>query len=260
MTSPIDPYSRIIWSADVWHMGNLVRALASMSRKPIVKIDRPFFERRENGAWAVFETLATMEDVVVFDDAKISGVGRELYDSAVNHTISPQPWMLNCMATSISNGIYIQTLDDQGRKQELDSLKQFADVCNASGVAPCAVTVLTSKSEEIIWDEYNQRDGVRQVEWYAEWLVKFGFTHLVCSPLEAKAVRRHSDFSGLTLVTPGIRPAGAAVTHQSRFTTPAQAFENGADYIVIGSPITNGPGTIAENLDAIAAEVQAVLN
>lgn len=259
MSNPTDPYQRIIWSADVGTTKKLLSTLAFMPRKPIVKIDRPFFERRGNGFYRIFELLAA-NDITVFDDAKITGVGRELRESAENHTLGPRPWMLNCMSNSLANGKSNLSPDAKARGEELDSLKQFAEVCTEAGVNRCSVTVLTSKSDDIVWDEYNQRDAASQVQWYAEWLVKFGFTHLVCSPLEAKKLRRNSDFNSLKLVTPGIRPVGAAVTHQSRFTTPTEAFENGADFIVVGSPITKGPGSPAENLDAIAAEVAAVLN
>ncbi len=64
----------------------------------------------------------------------------------------------------------------------------------------------------------------------------------VCSPLEVAGVRER--FPGGTLVVPGIRPASAAADDQSRIATPALAVASGADYLVIGRPITRvrGPG------------------
>ena len=56
------------------------------------------------------------------------------------------------------------------------------------------------------------------------------------------------------IVTPGVRPAGAALGDQSRVTTPRQAFENGSSHIVVGRPITAAPDALAA-FEAIAAEL-----
>jgi orotidine-5'-phosphate decarboxylase len=50
---------------------------------------------------------------------------------------------------------------------------------------------------------------------------------------------------GFKLVTPGIRPAGSAAGDQSRIVTPQAAIANGADYLVIGRPITEAPDPVA---------------
>jgi orotidine-5'-phosphate decarboxylase len=67
-----------------------------------------------------------------------------------------------------------------------------------------------------------------------------GLDGIVCSPREAEAVRASlgPDFR---LVTPGVRPAGTAAGDQKRVMTPAQAVAAGADYLVIGRPITAAP-------------------
>ena len=66
----------------------------------------------------------------------------------------------------------------------------------------------------------------------------------VCSPREIKATRAACgpDFK---LVVPGIRPDWAAAGDQKRITTPAQAIRDGADYIVIGRPITGADDPLA---------------
>ncbi len=80
-----------------------------------------------------------------------------------------------------------------------------------------------------------------------------GMDGVVCSPREATVLRAQlgPDF---LLVTPGVRPAGAATDDQSRVATPAQAVKNGADYLVIGRPITAAPDPIAAMAN-ITAEV-----
>ena len=58
----------------------------------------------------------------------------------------------------------------------------------------------------------------------------------------------------LLLVTPGIRPAGGAVGDQKRVATPAEAIRNGADYLVVGRPVTQAPDPRAA-AEAIVAEI-----
>ncbi len=71
---------------------------------------------------------------------------------------------------------------------------------------------------------------------------------LVCSAQEAVALK--SNFPQLSLVTPGIRPAGSAANDQKRILTPAQAIQAGADYLVVGRPITQAadPALMVEQI------------
>jgi orotidine-5'-phosphate decarboxylase len=64
-----------------------------------------------------------------------------------------------------------------------------------------------------------------------------GLDGVVCSAREAALLRQHCG-SEFCLVTPGIRPADAAADDQSRIMTPCAALDQGADYLVIGRPIT----------------------
>jgi orotidine-5'-phosphate decarboxylase len=81
-----------------------------------------------------------------------------------------------------------------------------------------------------------------------------GLDGVVCSPLEAAAVRSALG-PGFRLVTPGVRPASAAAGDQKRVMTPAQACAAGADYLVVGRPITAAPDPLAA-LAAIDAELR----
>jgi len=60
---------------------------------------------------------------------------------------------------------------------------------------------------------------------------------LIASPHEAVSLRKALGHSA-TIITPGVRPTWAAADDQKRFTTPAEALQNGADYLVIGRPVT----------------------
>lgn len=64
-----------------------------------------------------------------------------------------------------------------------------------------------------------------------------GADGVICSPQEAALVRALPEAKGRLIVTPGVRPAGAAVGDQKRVATPAEAILAGADHIVVGRPI-----------------------
>jgi orotidine-5'-phosphate decarboxylase len=87
----------------------------------------------------------------------------------------------------------------------------------------------------------------------AELAKKSGLDGIVASVREARRIREALG-DGFVIVTPGIRPAGAAVGDQKRVATPKAAIEAGSDYLVIGRPIyqAESPGAAA---DAILAEI-----
>jgi orotidine-5'-phosphate decarboxylase len=83
-----------------------------------------------------------------------------------------------------------------------------------------------------------------------------GIDGLVASAAEAALLRaRRGD--RLILVTPGIRPSGAVSGDQKRVATPGQAIKDGADYLVVGRPVTQAPDPRAA-AQAIVAEIAAV--
>jgi len=117
----------------------------------------------------------------------------------------------------------------------------------AAGIAPpllIAVTVLTSLDDgdlEAVGQAIPSGDQVRRLALLAR---EAGCDGVVCSPHEIGSLRAACgpDF---TLVVPGIRPADAAEDDQKRKMTPPDAVAAGADYIVIGRPITQAPDPAA---------------
>ena len=81
-----------------------------------------------------------------------------------------------------------------------------------------------------------------------------GIRGFVCSAKEIASTR--SSFPEATLVIPGIRPAGASIGDQKRVATPAAAISAGADFLVIGRPITQAPDPAAAAA-AILEEIAA---
>jgi orotidine-5'-phosphate decarboxylase len=78
----------------------------------------------------------------------------------------------------------------------------------------------------------------------------------ICSPREVGYLRKQLPHLDMKFVTPGIRPAGAALNDQSRVMTPGQAAALGIDFIVVGRPITHAPDPRKAALD-ILAEMKA---
>ncbi|MBQ3984142.1 MAG: orotidine-5'-phosphate decarboxylase, partial [Bacteroidales bacterium] len=108
-----------------------------------------------------------------------------------------------------------------------------------------AVTQLTSTSEDRMRDELLINASMEEtVAKYAANTKAAGLDGVVCSPLEAAAIKRRCGADFLT-VTPGIRFAGAAADDQVRITTPARAKEIGSDFIVVGRPITAAEDPVA---------------
>ncbi|MDA0257793.1 MAG: orotidine-5'-phosphate decarboxylase [Cyanobacteria bacterium] len=101
-----------------------------------------------------------------------------------------------------------------------------------------AVTVLTSWQEQRLQQELAIcQDIGERVSALAQLSATAGIGGCVCSPLEAAALRdQHPE--PFALVTPGIRPKGAAVGDQARVMGPAEAIAAGASQLVIGRPIT----------------------
>ena len=107
-----------------------------------------------------------------------------------------------------------------------------------------AVTVLTSLVDADLAEVGLQRSAADQALALAQLTAACGLDGVVCSSVEAPRLRAvlPADFR---LVTPGIRPAGSAKDDQARTNTPEAAIANGADYLVIGRPITQADDPLA---------------
>jgi orotidine-5'-phosphate decarboxylase len=115
-----------------------------------------------------------------------------------------------------------------------------------------AVTVLTSYDENDL-HAAGYRLGVSEMEARALQAQALGVDGLVCSGEEAAAVRSIVG-PQMALVTPGIRPAGAAVGDQKRVMTPGRAIAAGANYLVVGRPVVEAADPKAA-ADSIVAEI-----
>jgi len=245
-----DVFARQIWSADVDGPKPVVdrveRVRQRTGRRIKVKIDRLF---QGTHGYEVYDMLRDL-DYDVFNDAKLAEIPSKLEELARLEIAKSKPWMLNCMAGDLSSG-----LAEAPKRNDLDGLKRFAEVCLEHDVRPCAVTVLTSKKPHIVKLEFNGRAAFEQVLFYVEYLVEFGFTDVVCSPQEATVIREHFGPEAIDLDCPGVRLPGSDARDQARVTTPGQALANGATRIVSGSDIT-GADDPAVAVEAIAENMR----
>jgi orotidine-5'-phosphate decarboxylase len=148
---------------------------------------------------------------------------------------------------------HMLTLHAAGGAAMIAAAREAADL---DGERPLllAVTVLTSLDAEALHDTGVAGGTRQQVLRLARLALSAGADGLVCSAHEV-AMLRDAFGSGPVLVVPGIRPAGAAAGDQARVMTPADAVAAGADWLVVGRPITEAddPGQAAA---AILAEMR----
>jgi len=137
------------------------------------------------------------------------------------------------------------------------TMKAAVEARSGSRLKILAVTVLTSYDDGDL-HAAGYRLGVSDlVEARAQQAQVLGVDGLVCSPEEAASLHKIVGHQ-MVLVTPGVRPAGAAHGDQKRVMTPGRAISAGSDYLVVGRPVTEAadPKAAAE---AIQAEIAQAL-
>ncbi|WP_454641707.1 orotidine-5'-phosphate decarboxylase [Bradyrhizobium liaoningense] len=138
------------------------------------------------------------------------------------------------------------------------TMKAAVEGRGGSSLKILAVTVLTSYNDDDL-HAAGYRLGVSDlVEARAQQAQVLGIDGLVCSPEEVGALRKIVGHQ-MSLVTPGIRPAGAPTGDQKRVMTPGRAIAAGADYLVVGRPILEASDPKAA-ADAIQAEIVQALS
>lgn len=135
--------------------------------------------------------------------------------------------------------------------------EKIAETCDREGLSRpliLGVTVLTSHTSESLAEIGIDRPVEQQVVRLASLCAGAGIDGVVASPLEIIPIRQAVNSPGFTILTPGVRPAGAALNDQRRVMTPSEAIRAGANLLVIGRPITAAPNPVAAAI-AIAAEI-----
>lgn len=215
--------------------------------RPIIALDFPSFE-------AVKEFLALFPA----EESLYLKVGMELYYAAGPEIVS----YLKGLGHSVFLDLKLHDIPNTV-KSAMKILSQLGvDITNvhaAGGVEMMkaareglgsqakliAVTQLTSTSEAQMQEFQNIQTSLQEsVIYYAKKTAEAGLDGVVCSAQEVQVIKQATNPDFICL-TPGIRPAGAAVGDQKRVMTPADAYQIGSDYIVVGRPITQAEDPVA---------------
>jgi orotidine-5'-phosphate decarboxylase len=144
-----------------------------------------------------------------------------------------------------SLGVDLLTIHSSGGQGMMQAaataVQNFTERTGKPGPKLLAISLLTSIDQSALSGELNVYLEVSDyVQRMAEIAQRSGVNGIVCSPQEIELVRQvcGPDF---LIVTPGIRPRGSNADDQRRTLTPGEAIERGADYLVIGRPITQHP-------------------
>ena len=153
-------------------------------------------------------------------------------------------------------GAQLLTVHAEGGAAMLRAAVEARDA-EGAGLRLLAVTVLTSMTAETLRETGVDRAPGDLVTLRARLALRCGVDGAVCAVAEADAVRAATSDDFLVLC-PGIRPSGAEAQDQRRVATPAEARRAGANFIVVGRPITRAadPATAAE---AIVREMRSEL-
>ncbi len=138
-------------------------------------------------------------------------------------------------------GVSIFNLHAAGGREMMRRTKDAVSECaGTEGHAPplvIAVTLLTSANQETL-NEVGQISGPEDlVTRLAQLAEASGMDGVVASAREVGGIRSAVKKSDFVVITPGVRPAGTALSDQKRVATPREAIQAGADYIVVGRPI-----------------------
>ena len=143
--------------------------------------------------------------------------------------------------SAFRHGVQMMTIHTSGGREMMakaaETARQISVELNRPKPVLLGVTVLTSLKESELAEVGVTADVRSQVLRLAGLAKAAGLDGVVCSPQEIEALRKEFGRE-LVIVTPGIRPLWAAAQDQKRILTPAEAVAKGADFLVIGRPIT----------------------
>ena len=153
------------------------------------------------------------------------------------------------VGTMTKHGAHMINMHASGGFEMMQAARESAErVVTENGIPMpilLGVTVLTSIDENGFQQNFGSERGLtKQVVYLAQLAQEAGLRGVVASPLEIEPIRKacRDDF---VIVTPGIRPKWAESGDQRRITTPAEAIQRGADYIVVGRPIIEAEDPLA---------------
>ena len=172
---------------------------------------------------------------------ELIGSGRKVFLDLKFHDIPST--VASAVQAASELGVSMLTVHASGGSRMLKAAVEAASTAKRPPKV-LAVTVLTSFSDADLKEVGVAGPAQGQVLRLASLAQKSGCGGVVASAREAKVIRRVLGAS-LTIVTPGVRPAGGPKDDQARVATPSEAIAAGADYVVVGRPITGAKDPVA---------------
>ena len=230
---------KIILPLDVADAGSALRLVESVAESvTFYKVGLELFTRCGPGIIAQIRAAADQQGVTgrVFLDLKLHDI-----PNTVGQAVSAAAqWGVEMLTVHLSGG---------------GAMLRAAAAQSPAELLLLGVSVLTSSDADTLRETGVEADPETQVLRLAQLGVANGLRGVVASPLEAAALRQRHG-AALRIVTPGVRPAWSAGGRddQRRVLTPGEAIRAGADYLVIGRPIS-GAATPREAARRIAEEI-----
>ncbi|MCE9615260.1 MAG: orotidine-5'-phosphate decarboxylase [Lentisphaerae bacterium] len=150
----------------------------------------------------------------------------------------------NAVRTAAQHHVFMLTVHAHGGATMLRAAAEAAAECGTAAPRIVAVTTLTSLNQDDLAQIGVTRPIAAHTLALGQLAIASGCDGLVCSPLEVAFFRRDLGVAPL-IVTPGVRPAGAARGDQKRVATPAEAVRAGSSFLVVGRPILDAPDPAA---------------
>jgi orotidine-5'-phosphate decarboxylase len=238
-STPLAPADRIIVPLDV---PTIDAAITLVDRLPQVSFWKVGLELFVSSGPAILETLK-QRNKRIFLDLKLHDIPNTVGGAAA----AAAQYGVDLLTVHATNG-------SVGLRQAQTAATQAAIAAGQTPPQIIAVTVLTSIGAPMLADELQVAIGLPEYALHLAQLARqSGLAGAVCSPHEAAELRAACGPEFL-LVCPGVRPSWAAQGDQQRVMTPGEALAAGADYLVIGRPITADADPVAA-FDRIVAEL-----
>lgn len=232
------------------------------TKRIIVALDFPAADR----AWALVEKLDPRTCRVKVGKElftregpafvkRLVNAGYEVFLDLKFHDI-PNTVAAACTAAA-DLGVWMLNVHAQGGRRMMEAAREAVVSSGERRPLLIAVTILTSLTEHEIHETGLEGNPATNVLRLAQLAKSSGLDGVVCSPQETTLLRQTIG-AEFCLVTPGVRPAGSDKGDQHRVLTPGEALKSGANYLVIGRPITQAPDPL-EALQSIQSEIANTL-
>lgn len=211
------------------------------------------------GMFKIGSTLFTLAGPQIVKD--VIGSGAKVFLDLKFHDIPHQ--VAGAARSAARLGVSLFTVHASGgaemMRRAVEAVAEVAEREGTTRAKALAVSVLTSIDADTLAQigvNSSPEESVLRLVRLAE---QSGVDGVVASPQEAARIRATVADRQLLIVTPGIRPAETDIGDQRRVSTPAAALAAGADYLVVGRPITAAADPVAAARQ-IAAEMQQAMN